>query len=221
MKKLLIFDLDGTLLNTIDDITNSLNYALTDLNLRCVSVDEAKYLVGSGVKILIDRALKLVLGIEYESKRDLYYDSLSKLYQDYYTVNQNINTKPYPNITNLLKALKNKNYQIAVLSNKPHFDVIKIIKSYFNEIKFDYVLGASNEIRIKPYPDGVCKIINDLKIKKEDAIYIGDSDVDVKTGHNAGLDMIACLWGFRKEDEIRNANYLVSDALEILKIVGE
>ena len=202
MKKLIIFDLDGTLLNTINDITLSINLALSDMKLRKVSVDEAKYLVGSGVDILAKRTIELLQGksnIKLEEK-------FKKLYQDYYTIHQKDTTKPYEGIIEALKELKRLNIKIAVLSNKPHKDVLPIMAHYFKDIKFDYILGKIDKNRIKPAIDGVLMIEEELSIKnKQDILYVGDSNVDVKTALNASLLPLACLWGFRKKEELISA----------------
>lgn len=216
MKKLLIFDLDGTLLNSIDDITLSINLALKDLNLREVSVDEAKYLTGSGVDILADRTIKLVAG---EDKLSLYKEKFKEYYQKYYTIHQKDKTAPYDGIIDALKELKNKNIKFAVLSNKPHFDVVKIIDYYFKGINFSYVLGKIDKNRIKPDIDGIIMIEEALNIKnKDDILYVGDTNVDIQTAKNANLKVIACAWGFRKIDEIKDADYIINKPMEFVEI---
>ena len=202
MKKLVIFDLDGTLLNTIDDITLSINLALNDMGFRDVTVDEAKYLVGSGVDILSKRTIKLLTNAEDETLVNKFKD----LYQAYYTIHQKDSTKAYEGINEALKELKNLNIKIAVLSNKPHEDVLKVMAYYFKDIKFDYILGKIDKNRIKPDIDGVLMIEEKLNIKnKNDILYVGDSNVDVKTALNASLTPLACLWGFRKKEELIEA----------------
>ena len=202
MKKLVIFDLDGTLLNTIDDITLSINLALNDMHLREVSTDEAKYLVGSGVDILSKRTIKLLTGTEDEKLVNEFKD----LYQSYYTIHQKDSTKAYEGIVEMLKELRRLNIKIAVLSNKPHEDVLKVMAYYFKDINFDYILGKIDKNRIKPDIDGVLMIEEELNIKESnDILYVGDSNVDVKTALNAALVPLACLWGFRKREELIEA----------------
>ena len=216
MKKLLIFDLDGTLLNSIDDITLSINLALKDLNLREVSIDEAKYLTGSGVDVLADRTIKLVAG---EDKLSLYKDKFKEYYQDYYTIHQKDKTAPYEGVLDSLKELNKNNIKFAVLSNKPHFDVVKIIDYYFKGINFSYVLGKIEKNKIKPAIDGIIMIEDELNIKnKEDILYVGDTNVDIQTARNADLKVIACTWGFRKIDELKEADYIINKPAEFVEI---
>lgn len=202
MKKLVIFDLDGTLLNTIDDITLSINLALNDMHLRNATIDEAKYLVGSGVDVLSKRTIKLIT----ETEDEILVKKFKDLYQLYYTIHQKDSTKAYEGINEALKELKRLGIKIAVLSNKPHEDVLKVMDYYFKDIKFDYILGKIDKNRIKPDIDGVLMIEEELNIKSSnDILYVGDSNVDVKTALNASLTPLACLWGFRKKEELIEA----------------
>ena len=225
MKKLVIFDLDGTLLNTIDDITNSINRALDSVNLARITVDQAKYFVGSGVDILIERLLKHELGSEYESKKDLYFNNLRKNYCDDYAVNNAIFTGPYPGIKDLILRLKEKGIKVAVISNKPHEDTLHVIEKYFGLELFDLVMGKKEYNRIKPYPDAPKEAIASLekrysdKYKLADIVYVGDTNVDIETAKNIGCESIACSWGFRKLDELQEANYICNEASEVYDIV--
>lgn len=221
MKKIVIFDLDGTLLNTIEDITDSFNFVLEEYKLRKASIDEMKYFVGSGVDNLVKRAIKKILGeTNYEQNLDKYFLEFKNKYQANYEKNQRNKTRLYDGILELVKSLKANNVKIAVLSNKPDNDVKNIIKYYFKEIEFDYVQGSSIEVGIKPGILGVEKILSNLNINnKDEVLFVGDSDVDVLTAQNASVDCAACLWGFRKEDELKQAKYLVSKANDILEVV--
>lgn len=209
MIKLIIFDLDGTLLNTIDDIAISLNKALKYYNLPTHDVNSVLKMVGNGVDLLIQRAVK-----PYND----FFESVKKDYLEDYNKNCGINTKPYKGINELLINLKNKGIKIAVLSNKPHIDTITVIEKYFKDT-FDYVIGKKDNNRIKPYSDGVNEILNYFKIKNNNCIFIGDSEVDVETGKNAKMTTIAVTWGFRSEEQLKGANYIVSHPSEILNIV--
>ena len=225
MKKLVIFDLDGTLLNTIDDITNSINRALDSVKLARVTVDEAKYFVGSGVDILIDRLLRYELGEEYESKKDSYFNVLRKNYCDDYAVNNAIYTGPYPGIKELILKLKEKGIRVAVISNKPHDDTLHVIDKYFGLDLFDLVMGKMEHNRIKPYPDAPKEAIAILeerfsnKYKLADIVYVGDTNVDIETAKNIGCESIACSWGFRKIDELKEANYICDNTDEVYEII--
>ena len=221
MKKLVIFDLDGTLLNTIDDIRDSFNFVLDEYNLRKASVDEMKYFVGSGVDNLVKRAIKKLLGDEnYQENLDKYFELFKNKYQSFYEKNQKNKTKLYDGIYDLIVNLKKMNVKVAVLSNKPDSDVKEIIKYYFGDLKFDFVQGSNKEVGIKPGTLGVERILKELKVNnKKEVIFVGDSDVDVQTAKNANIDSIACLWGFRKIDELSDATYIANEANDIYEVV--
>lgn len=210
MIKLVIFDLDGTLLNTLDDIASSVNFALNKNNLLTYTNEEIKYMVGNGVDLLIQRAVKENTDKFLCVKQD---------YLEHYHKNCEINTKPYKGIIEVLSQLKQENIKLAVFSNKPNDDANKIINKYFPNI-FDFVLGKKEQNRIKPYPDGVYEIQDHLNIHNN-GIFVGDSDVDVETGKNANMKTIGVLWGFRNEQYLKDANYLVSNPQELLKVIKE
>ena len=220
MKKLIIFDLDGTLLNSINDINTSINLALNDLQLPQVTIDDSKYITGSGVDILSMRTIKLVLQDKYEEEKDLYLNKFKDLYQHYYTIHQNDETKPYDGIIDALKELRKLGVKIAVLSNKPHVDVEKIMRYYFKDIEFDYILGKIEKNRIKPDIDGIIMIEDELNIhNNKEILYVGDTNVDIQTARNAHIEVLACTWGFRKYDEIKTADYFAYQPLDIVGVV--
>ncbi len=221
MKKLVIFDLDGTLLNTIEDITDSFNLVMDEYQLRSASIDEMKYFVGSGVDNLVKRAIKRILGeSDFENNFDKHFIDFKNKYQSNYEKNQRNKTRLYDGIFELVSTLKTNNIKIAVLSNKPDNDVKNIIKYYFKEFNFDYVQGSSSEVGIKPGTLGVEKILSKLNVSnKKEVLFVGDSDVDVLTAQNASIDCAACLWGFRKKEELMEARYIVSNPKEILEVV--
>lgn len=210
MNKLVIFDLDGTLLNTIDDITDSLNLGLKDLGLNLVTVDECKYMVGSGVDNLISKALN----------GENHFDELKAKYMGYYEKLQRNKTKPYNHIPEVVKAIKHAGYKVAILSNKPHDDALRVVDYYFDKGLFDVVLGKKPNNRIKPDIDGCLEILNTLNFKKEDVIYIGDTNVDMQTAANAGFTSVAVSWGFRKAQELQNYHYIIDDPRQLLEILG-
>lgn len=215
MKKLVIFDLDGTLLNTIEDINDALNNALYDHNLRKLSQEECKYVVGSGVKVIIDKTLKIVLGDRYKNEKDDYLMPLLLKYQEYYEKCQRNKTKPYDGIVELLQKLKDKGIKLAILSNKPHNDTINIIDYYFKGM-FDYVLGQTKENRIKPAIDGIIQIERDLNItNNKEILYVGDTEIDIETAKNAKLMMVACSWGFRKVSELTSSSLIAYSTNDI------
>ena len=221
MKKLVIFDLDGTLLNTIDDIRDSFNKALNDFGLRETTTEEMKYFVGSGVDNLVKRAIKKILGEEnYDDNIIKYHSLLKEKYQFYYEQYQKNKTRLYDGIFDLILQLKKDNIKVAVLSNKPDNDVKNIIKYYFNDLVFDYVQGSNKEVGIKPSTLGLDKILKELNVyNKKEVLFVGDSDVDVLTAINASIDSAACLWGFRKKEELMQATYLVSNTKELYEVI--
>lgn len=210
MIKLAIFDLDGTLLNTIEDIAVSLNKSLKHNGLPTHSLETVLKMVGNGVDLLIQRAVN-----PYHDK----FDDVKSFYLEDYNKNCGINTKPYPGINAMIKELKNMNIKIAVLSNKPHKDTVTVMETYFNGV-FDYVIGKKDCNRIKPYSDGVIEVMNTLDIKNNNnVVYIGDSEVDVQTGKNALLKTIAVTWGFRTKEQLEGADYIVDKASDIIDII--
>lgn len=212
MIQLAIFDLDGTLLNTIEDIAISLNKSLKNYNLPTHSLEKVLQMVGNGVDLLIQRAVN-----PYHE----YFEKVKQYYLDDYNKNCGNNTKPYNGINELITFLKINNIKIAVLSNKPHKDTITVMDKYFPNL-FDYVIGKKDCNRIKPYSDGIIEIMNYFNIKNNNNIlYIGDSEVDVQTGKNALLKTVAVTWGFRTREILQDADYIVDETSQIMDIIKE
>ena len=217
--KAAIFDLDGTLLNTIEDITDALNLALTECGLEEITTDDAKYFTGSGVAILIERTLA-----KYpEEVRKAKYDKLKDLYCKYYDRMKSIKTRPYDGINDLIKGLKENGLKIAVLSNKPHNDTLGVIKQYFGENVFDVVFGQREGVPVKPHPQGVLDIIDILKLDKNQIMYIGDTNVDMATAKSASLFAVGVTYGFRSRQELieANADVIFDKPIEILSLLSE
>lgn len=192
MKKLWIFDLDGTILNTLEDLADSTNYALRTNNMPERSIDEVRAFVGNGIGRLIERAVP-------KGSDDAEKQAVLESFTSYYKEHSADKTKPYNGITDVLNTLKKQGCQLAVVSNKADFAVQSLCESYFPGI-FTFVVGEREGIRRKPAPDSVYEVLEQLKTAKKDAVYIGDSDVDVKTAENAGIDLIAVTWGFRTRE---------------------
>ena len=213
--KAVIFDMDGTVLNTIEDITDSVNYILAKYDLPQRSVDEVRHFVGNGARVLMSKAIA-------EGESHPLFDEILKEYEAYYQDHCNIKTGPYKHIPELLKELSERGHKLAIVSNKPMGAVQELNKVYFG----DYVpvaIGVTDKLRRKPYPDECLLAMEQLSVNKEDCIYVGDSDVDYKTAVNTELKCISCLWGFRTKDELIAAgvkdNFFVNDPLEILDLV--
>lgn len=215
MYKCCIFDLDGTLLNTIKALTYTTNLTLKKYNLGPITDIEIKKFVGDGYKKLMERALIFCNDKELKN----YEDSLIT-YSEYFEKYCLYEVKPYPDILNLLKSLKKSGIKIAVLSNKPHARTLENINAIFGEGFFDIVCGQKEDVKKKPDPSGVFNICNSLNVSTDDCLYIGDTNTDMKTGANAKIDTIGVTWGFRDVEELESykPKYIVNNPMEIYKI---
>lgn len=209
-----IFDLDGTLLNTLEDLTDSTNFVLSSFGYAQRTVEEVRTFVGNGLVRLLEKAIP-------QGKDNLNFNEMLELFKVHYDKNCNNKTKPYDGVLELLKTLKENKFKIAVVSNKVDFAVKKLCSRYFGGL-IDVAIGETDEIRRKPYPDEIEKALALLDSKKEKSVYVGDSEVDIMTGKNAGMDVISVLWGFRNEDELKEngAHFLASTPAEILSFVS-
>lgn len=215
-KKLVIFDLDGTLLNTIADLANATNYALKYIGHSTHPVEAYNYFVGNGVRKLFERALP-------EGAKTL--ENINKmvdLFVPYYDANNTVDSSPYEGISSLLDILQKKGYMLAVASNKYQSATEKLVKHYFPNINFVAVFGQREGISPKPDPTVIYDIIDIAKVDREDILYIGDSGVDMQTANNAGVDSCGVLWGFRPRQELEqfNPKYIVEKACQIDEILS-
>lgn len=213
-KKCVIFDLDGTLLYTLEDLKNSVNFALSKNGFKERSLDEVREFVGNGIENLMRKSAPQNIT---ENEFQLCFSD----FKSHYKIHSEDNTKEYDGITDMLKTLKENNVLLAVVSNKADFAVNTLCKKYFPDI-LDCAFGEREGIKRKPCPDSVNEVIKLLNVEKENCFYVGDSDVDVKTAHNAEIKCIACTWGFRSRNVLENENpeYIIDSVNEILKIVG-
>lgn len=184
-----IFDLDGTLLNTINDLAASTNYALRSVGLPEHTVDDVRRFVGNGVRKLMERA------IENGDKNPLFEEAYS-IFRQHYLEHGLDTTKPYAGIMDMLNELNRKGKNIAVVSNKFYAATQDLVRHFFGEY-INVAIGERENIRKKPAPDTVVEALKLLGVGKENAVYIGDSDVDIKTAQNVGIPCISVLWGFR------------------------
>lgn len=212
MIKGIIFDLDGTILNTLDDLFYSTNYALEQYNLKVRTYEEIRCFVGNGVRVLIEKAV----GIE---NQHLVEDVL-KTFKTHYQAHSFDHIKYYEYIEDVLKELRKKEIKLAVVTNKFDAAAQEIINKYFPGI-FDVVLGETKELNRKPHPDMCNYVLNKLELKSSDVFYIGDSEVDLETAKNANLKCISCSWGFRTKDELLSygASLIIDNPLKILKMI--
>lgn len=210
--KCILFDLDGTLLDTLDDIKNSINKILILNNLEPKSREFVRNAVGNGYKVFIDRCV---------DTNDVHLkEKILKEYSDDYAHNCDILTKPYPGITELLSDLKSLNIDAVILSNKGDDAVKELNKKYFNGL-ISKAYGVGNGIMPKPDPGLVNKIIFDMNLSKNEVLYIGDSDVDVKTANNAFVDCISVSWGFRSKEFLleNGAKRIIDKPNELLELL--
>ena len=215
MIKAAIFDLDGTLLNTLEDVVNACNYALKKCNFKTHSIEEYKVFVGDGRSKLIER----IVPDEYRGNDEVKKKVL-RLFDEYYSGHMLDMTKPYEGICEMLKSLKEKGVKLAVVSNKPDEFVGGIVKKYFGDT-FEIVHGQRTNYPVKPDPTTVYEVIEYFGIKLNESIYVGDSNVDIYTAKNAKVKSIGVAWGFRGEEELREAgaDYIVYDSNEITELI--
>ena len=212
MKKAYIFDLDGTLLNTMDDMVDSVNHCLEMHHFPQRSYEEIRIMVGSGMRNLISRAVP-------EGTDEEVFEKVFADYKEYYGSHCMVKTKPYPGIAEALGSLKKRGIKLAVLSNKS--DVLtKAICSHYYPGVFDLVYGERVGINRKPDPTSLLMIVKELGLDAEDCVYIGDSNTDIQTAKNAGMDCISVTWGFRPYEFLKEkgAKVLISDPFELLRV---
>ena len=209
--RMCIFDLDGTLLDTLQDIAGSINTVLERYGLPVHTVDKYKEFVGEGMTVLVRKALPVEYGDSFLIGKCI--DEMKTEYASSWMKN----SKPYRDIDDLLMNIKKTGLKMAVLSNKPHQFTVEMVEFFFGKTLFDMVLGAGS-FPPKPDPAGAIHIADSLKVAPSDIILIGDSAVDMKTAKAAGFSAAGVLWGFREREELvlSGADAIVSNPLEIL-----
>ena len=215
MKKLVIFDLDGTLLDTIADLAESANYALKQLGYPTHDIETIRTFVGNGINKLLERALPSHEQTEENVIR------MRSHFVPYYDVHNADLSNPYPGIVSLLEDLQAKGILIAVASNKYQEATVKLVKQYFPNIDFVEILGQREGINVKPDPTIVFDILQKADVSKEDILYVGDSGVDMQTAINAGVDAVGVTWGFRPRAELESFQPmgLIDKAEELLGFI--
>lgn len=187
-----IFDLDGTLLYTLEDLTDSVNFALCKHDFSKCTVEQIRTYVGNGVRKLLERAMPL-------SDENPSFDECLSDFKKHYKENMYNKTAPYAGVIELLKELKNKRYKTAVVSNKFDTAVKDLCQKYFDGL-IDIAVGESDSVKKKPAPDSVLEVMRQLGSKAENCVYVGDSEVDIKTAKNAGIPCISVDWGYKERD---------------------
>jgi phosphoglycolate phosphatase len=211
-----IFDLDGTLLDTIEDLADSMNAALARMGHPARTLAECKLLVGDGLETYVRRALPPAAA-EDPRERTRLQELMSKEYAE----RNSRKTRPYPGIPELLDALTIRRIPMAVLSNKPHDSTLVVVRHYFPRWRFNPVYGAREEVPVKPDPAGALEIAALLGIAPADIAYVGDTNTDMRTAAAAGMFPVGVLWGFRTAEELRanGARILLEAPLDLLAIL--
>lgn len=207
-----IFDLDGTLLNTLEDLTDAVNHALIKFKMPTRDISEIRAFVGNGVRRLM---IKAVPGGESNPEFEAVFEEFSQ----YYNIHCNDKTRPYDGVAELIDALAEKNIKLAIVSNKVDAAVQVLREKYFSRI--DVAVGDREGMRRKPYADGVFAAMKECGAKKESTIYVGDSEVDLETAENAGLRSVSVLWGFRDKELLlaNGAETFIEKPMELLGVL--
>lgn len=211
-----IFDLDGTLTDTIESLTYSVRETLKEMGLPAITKEQCQSFVGNGAKVLIDKSLRAAgdrEGSRLEEGMEIY----GRIFDE----NCTYHVIPYEGIEELLKELQEKQVKLAVLSNKPHRQTVKVAETIFGKETFDAAWGQQEGIPRKPSPEGIYAILKELGVERDECLYVGDSEVDIATGSNAGLQTVSVTWGFRTEEELKaaGAECLIHRPEEILGLL--
>ena len=214
MSKACIFDLDGTIGNTLDSMVYSVNLTLKEMGLPEISREQCQEFVGNGARVLMEKAL--------EASGDTGAARIEEGMQVYgriFDENCTYHVTPCEGVPEMLHRLKERGVKLAVLSNKPHRQAVKAVHAIYGGELFDWVQGQKDEIPRKPDPAGVFCVADKLGVKYEECLYVGDSEVDVVTGRNAGMKTIAVTWGFRTKEELitAGAQYIIDKVEELQK----
>jgi len=207
----LIFDLDGTLLDTLKDLADAANASLDHFGFPVHSTDSYRYFVGEGLHTLVQRILP-------DSANENDVKKIMKKFAEIYTSNWNANSAPYPGIIDMLQALSEAGLQLAVLSNKPHKFTKICVDTFLPDSTFSYVYGKRDGVARKPDPVGALEIAEKMNLSVNEILYVGDTATDMKTGNSAGMKTIGVEWGFRerKELEANNAWKIASTPAEVV-----
>ena len=209
--KAVIFDLDGTLLNTLDDLYTSVNYALQHYNFPLRTKEEVKNFIGNGIKDLMTRACPA--NIEN-------FDEVLAFFKAHYSVHSQDNTRPYDDIMELLTTLNKKGIKCAIVSNKFDGAVQELKDKYFSGL-IEIAVGESPDVRKKPAPDSVLKVMEILNVNNDEVVFVGDADTDIETSKNASIKCVSVLWGFRSKEFLldKGGSIFVNKPLEILQYI--
>ena len=211
--KAIVFDLDGTLLDTLQDLTNAVNYALKQNGLAERTIEEVRSFVGNGVELLMIRAVP-------GGRENPVFPAAFADFKEYYAVHCKDNTKPYPDVWKLMTQLQERGICMAIVSNKIDFAVKELNEEFFAQYT-SAAIGEMEGVKRKPSPDTVNKALEQIGIPREYAVYVGDSDVDIETAANAGIPCISVTWGFRSREflQAHHAQHIIDTPMELLDIL--
>lgn len=212
-KKAVIFDLDGTLTDTLKSIWKSANLALADVGMPPFEINRYRYFVGDGAAELVKRAL-----IADGDTKLVHFDEMAESYRKHFEKYVNYEVRPYEGIPDLIHALKERGFFLAVNSNKPQDRTVNVVEKNFGKRTFDILVGQSDERARKPAPDGIFYIMEQLGLERDQVVYLGDTCVDMKTGKSAGVYTVGALWGFRDRQELEenHADAIIEHPMELL-----
>ena len=192
--KLVVFDLDGTLINSLEDLADSANWMLLQHGYPTHPVDAYRYFVGDGMRKLIERILPL------EERNDVRIEQCKAEFVAYYTIHMEDKTVVYPGMMELLKELKDRGLKIAVATNKVHIAVAPLMAKYFPGIRFDSMIGQREGIPVKPHPQIMYDILKETDCQPSETLHVGDTATDMQLAHSAGVTPVGVLWGYRPLD---------------------
>jgi phosphoglycolate phosphatase len=215
--KLIVFDLDGTLINSLEDLADSANHVLIQHSFPTHPVDAYRYFVGDGVRKLIERILP------EKERNDIQIEQCRQEFVAYYRIHMEDKTSVYPGMIELLKALKDKGLKIAVATNKVHVAVAPLMAKYFPNIRFDSLIGQREGIPVKPAPKIMFDILKETGCEPSEALHVGDTATDMQLAHNAGVTPVGVLWGYRPLEELQEAGaqHIIKHPLDLLKIIDK
>lgn len=212
MYKAVIFDLDGTLTDTLADIAAAMNRALRLHDLPEWQQDAYRYLVGNGAKVLSERCVR---------DRQELAPAVRQTYQSYYKAHNLVRTCPYDGVPEMLAALADHGLRLAVLSNKPDADTKAVVRHFFPDVPFAVIRGQVEGVPVKPDPAGALAVAAELGVQPPECLYLGDTDVDMRTAAAAGMYAIGALWGFRTAEELQSsgARFLAETPTDVCNYV--
>ncbi len=216
MIKLCMFDLDGTVLDTVKTIAHYGNYALEKNGLATAPIKEYNFFAGYGIKNLIINMLKYS-----NSYTESNFEKVFRDYNEAYNKDVTNKTTIFDGLKDVLDKLKAQGVILAVISNKPDFATKQVINAVYGKDYFDFVQGQKEDVPLKPNPTSVLKVISDFNVNKKDCVYVGDTSTDIQTGNNAGIKTIGVTWGFRDEKELKEngATYIVNTPTELFNVI--